>query len=92
MNILNKRNLIYAHMQSHQHRVQSGWRVDQQQYETHCTPNAQSDEDNRDECHLYISHGGEGVCWRPVGQDGTVLRQGRMLRQTEDINILFMKT
>lgn len=69
-------------MQRDQRWVLSDIWVGQQQDKAHRAPNAQEDEDDGDERELHISHGGEGVGGRPVGQDGTVLREGCMLRQS----------
>lgn len=53
-------------MQSDQHWVLSDRRVDEKQDEAHCAPNAQDDEDDRNERELDVSHG-EVARLRPVG-------------------------
>lgn len=75
---------VYTHMKCDQHWVVSDPRVGEQQNKAHRAPNAQDDEDDRNESELHISHGRESLRLRPVGQDGPVLRQGRMLSQSSE--------
>lgn len=73
---------MQTHMQGDEHGVLPDWRVGEQQYEAHCAPNTQNDEDDGNECELHVSHGEKGRL-RPVCHDGAILGQGRVLQQTE---------
>ena len=66
-----------------EHWVLPGGGVSQHQQETHGAPDTQGNEDDGDKGQLPVGHIGKDVGQRTAGHDGPVLRQNRMLDDSE---------
>lgn len=57
----------------------AGWQVGQEENETYSAPDAQEDENDRDEGQLAVRHGCQRVWHRAAGQNGTIFWESSML-------------